>query len=152
MKLLDVSASKKEKNYVSYYHTAIIYCFLKDKEKAFEFLNRSLATHEGMLIWVNVEPSLDIIREDPRFQSILEKMNIAAEPTGETLKISKAAKEIKSESEATTQSLPKKNHIPTFLKYALAIAGIIVFAIVLYQILAHVTIDFSTNAPRPVRK
>lgn len=150
LKLLDVSASATGKNYISYYHTAIIYCFLKDKEKAFEFLERSLAAHEGMLIWVNVEPSLDILRDDSRFQLILEKMNIAAKPTGETLKISKATKEIKPESEATTQPLPKKNRIPTFLKYALAVAGIIVFAIVLYQILAHITIDLN-NGPPPNR-
>ena len=54
--------------YSSDYHTAIIYCYLKDKNKAFTALDQSVRKREATLIWLGIEPAFDYLRDDPRYQ------------------------------------------------------------------------------------
>jgi serine/threonine protein kinase/Tfp pilus assembly protein PilF len=61
--------------FVSPYHTAIIYCFLGDKEKTFEYLERSYEAKEAWLVWAGVEPIFDDLRTDERFKNILRRIN-----------------------------------------------------------------------------
>ncbi|HEY0050994.1 MAG TPA: protein kinase [Pyrinomonadaceae bacterium] len=69
---LDAASAER---FVSPYHTAIIYCFLGDKEKTFEYLERSFAEKEAWLVWTGVEPIFDEIRADRRFKDILRRIN-----------------------------------------------------------------------------
>jgi eukaryotic-like serine/threonine-protein kinase len=64
-----------KERFVSPYHLAIVYCFLNDKEKTLEYLERSYAEREAWLVWTGVEPIFDEIRADERFQSILQRIN-----------------------------------------------------------------------------
>ena len=50
------------------------YMELGDKDKAFEELNTAYDEHESSLIWIKVDPLLDPIRSDPRYQELLRKM------------------------------------------------------------------------------
>jgi serine/threonine protein kinase/tetratricopeptide (TPR) repeat protein len=59
--------------YVSLYHTALIYTFLGEKEKALDVLERSLDHHDAWLAWMGVEPAFDSLRGDPRFMAVFEK-------------------------------------------------------------------------------
>ncbi|HEX8367442.1 MAG TPA: protein kinase [Pyrinomonadaceae bacterium] len=61
--------------FVSPYHTAIIYCFLGDKEKTFEYLERSFEAKEAWLVWSGVEPIFDDLRTDERFKNILRRID-----------------------------------------------------------------------------
>jgi serine/threonine protein kinase/tetratricopeptide (TPR) repeat protein len=61
--------------FVSPYHTAIIHCFLGDREKTFEYLERSFEAKEAWLVWTGVEPIFDDLRADERFKNILRRIN-----------------------------------------------------------------------------
>jgi len=64
-----------ETRFVSPYHLALIYCFLKEPEKAFDYLERSLKIREAWIVWSAVEPVFENLRRDARFQKILRTMN-----------------------------------------------------------------------------
>jgi serine/threonine-protein kinase len=73
--LRKLAAAAAAERFVSPYHTAIIYCFLGDKEKTFEYLERSFAEKEAWLVWTGVEPIFDDLRTDERFKNILRRIN-----------------------------------------------------------------------------
>ena len=70
-KLENASAER----FVSPYHTAIIHCFLGDREKTFEYLERSFEAKEAWLVWTGVEPIFDDLRADERFKNILRRID-----------------------------------------------------------------------------
>lgn len=59
--------------YVSEYMLAHVYCALEDKEKAFEMLEKSLAGRDDWMRWLAVDPQFDILRGDPRYNSLLRR-------------------------------------------------------------------------------
>lgn len=68
--LLDLS----EKMYVSSYDIASIYCGLRDSEKALSWLEKSLEEHAYLLCYLNVDPIMDPLRDQERFQGLLNKL------------------------------------------------------------------------------
>lgn len=60
--------------YVSPYQRALVYCYLNDTEGAIELLQTASEGKEAWLNWMGVDPVLDILRGDNRFQLILENM------------------------------------------------------------------------------
>lgn len=61
-----------ERQFVSPYHTALIYAFLNEKEKALDLLEKCLTTSEAWLVWLGVEPAFDSLRSDARFEAVLK--------------------------------------------------------------------------------
>ena len=57
-------------------HLATIYAKLGEPDKAIAHLQRAFAQHSGDMIFINVEPSFDPIREDPRFQEIVRRVGL----------------------------------------------------------------------------
>ena len=56
---------------------AIIYTSLGEKDKAFQWLERSYQEHDfGPFIFVKVYPVFDPLRSDPRFADLLRRMNL----------------------------------------------------------------------------
>jgi tetratricopeptide (TPR) repeat protein len=78
-----------KERYVSPYHLALIYCYLKENEKAVEHLQNALDVADPWLTWMSVEPVLDSLRGDERFRYIQEQtgyralFDTAADPTTE---------------------------------------------------------------------
>jgi Flp pilus assembly protein TadD len=66
------------KRYVSSYHVALIYCALGERERALEWLEKTYAERDAWLIWISVEPQLDPLRTDARFQDLLRRISRAA--------------------------------------------------------------------------
>jgi len=51
------------------------YLDLGQRDKAFAELNRAYESRLSSLCWLKVEPQLDPLRSDPRYQQLLQKMN-----------------------------------------------------------------------------
>jgi tetratricopeptide (TPR) repeat protein len=61
---------------VDAYDIATIYAFRNQSDKAFEWLGRAYAQHDGGLIETKVDPLLKNLRNDPRYAAFLKKLNL----------------------------------------------------------------------------
>ena len=66
------------RQYVSPYRFAIIYAGLGDKQKAIEWLNRAYDELDLLLIYMDVSPFFDTLRDDPKFVELLKRMGLAS--------------------------------------------------------------------------
>jgi len=73
--ILNYYLDRSKKEFVPLSHFALIYIALGEKDKAFEWLEKSYAQREGMMLHLKVDPRLDNLRSDPRFQDLLERIN-----------------------------------------------------------------------------
>ena len=64
--------------YVRPYYIASIYAALGDKDKAFAELEASFAERDCYLGRLTVDPFMDPLRDDPRFKSLLKRMNLSS--------------------------------------------------------------------------
>ena len=62
--------------YVSPLDIALIYSVMDEREKAFEWLDKAFTERTPWLIELNVNPDWEPIRDDPRFQEMLRKLNL----------------------------------------------------------------------------
>ncbi len=60
--------------YVSPYQMALVYSYLKDKDNAFRSLEKAFIAEDVWLNWLNVEPAFDVLRDDSRFSTAIEKI------------------------------------------------------------------------------
>jgi serine/threonine protein kinase/tetratricopeptide (TPR) repeat protein len=58
------------------YILAFTYARLGEKEKALEYLEKSVRNHESSAPFLNIEPVYDGIRNEPRFQKLVEILNL----------------------------------------------------------------------------
>jgi TolB-like protein/DNA-binding winged helix-turn-helix (wHTH) protein/Tfp pilus assembly protein PilF len=77
-KILDELKKISKRRYVSSYEIAVIYAGLGDKDKALEWLERAYEERASFLIFLKVDPRLDSLRPDPRFQDLLRRMGLAS--------------------------------------------------------------------------
>jgi adenylate cyclase len=75
-RLLDQLGNESKKSYVSSYHAAMIYAGLGDEDKAFEKLNEAAAERSTLLVYLRKDPRLEILRSDPRFQALLNRIGL----------------------------------------------------------------------------
>lgn len=66
---------KSGKNYVSPAELAILYTALGDKEAAFASLEKGFGEHDLQLQFLKVDPAFDLLRDDPRFTALLQKLS-----------------------------------------------------------------------------
>ena len=64
--------------YVRPYFFASIYATLGDRDKAFAELEKSFAEKDAYLGRIFVDPFMDPLRDDPRFKSLMKRMNLSA--------------------------------------------------------------------------
>ncbi len=77
-KVLEQLQEFSKQRYVSAFDIAVIYAGLGDKEQAFAWLDKAYEEHASGfsgLVYLAVEPRLDPLRADPRFQALLRRMN-----------------------------------------------------------------------------
>jgi Flp pilus assembly protein TadD len=70
--LVETSAKK----YVSAYDLALINIGLGQKDAAFEFLRAAVEERCGWLIFLKIEPVLDSIRSDSRFEDLIRAVGL----------------------------------------------------------------------------
>ncbi len=78
-KVLDDLHGLAKKRYVLPYGFALIHTGLGENEKALEWLERAYQDRDGWMPFLQVEPRLDPLRSDPRFQDLLRRMNFPEE-------------------------------------------------------------------------
>jgi hypothetical protein len=59
------------------YWMALIHTGLGERDEAFRWLDMALEERSAWLAYVRVDPRLDYLRPDPRFQDLLERMKPA---------------------------------------------------------------------------
>ena len=60
---------------VGTYGIAIIHAGLGEKDQAFEWLEKAYEVRDQGMSFLKVDPDLDPLRSDPRFQDLLRRMN-----------------------------------------------------------------------------
>jgi hypothetical protein len=74
-KILDQLEAKAAQSYVSSYCGAVIQVGLGDKERAIQWLEKAYEDRARELVMLNIEPLVDTLRSDARFQNLLRRMN-----------------------------------------------------------------------------
>jgi tetratricopeptide (TPR) repeat protein len=74
--ILDSLKKQSAKTYVASDVVASVYVALGDKEHAFEYLEKAVNERAGWMLYLNVDPIWDPIRNDARFITILKKMGL----------------------------------------------------------------------------
>lgn len=65
-----------QNKYVSPYLVASIYVVLGDHESAWNWLERAYEQHSGWLVWLNVDPKLEPLHADARFEQMVKRMGL----------------------------------------------------------------------------
>jgi len=75
LKILEQLKEVSRQRYVSMYSFAIVYLALGDKEEALRWLEQSYQDRAGADIgWIRVDPLVDPLRGEPRFETLAEKI------------------------------------------------------------------------------
>jgi hypothetical protein len=64
------------------YSIAAVYAALGDHDQAFRWLEVAYKLRIGSLILLKTDPAMDPLRNDPRFDELLRKMNLSARVQG----------------------------------------------------------------------
>jgi tetratricopeptide (TPR) repeat protein len=76
-KILDQLTHQSEQEYVPPKNVALIYAALGEKDKAFEWLEKSYQDRSiCVALGVKSLPGFDPLRSDPRFKELLRRMNL----------------------------------------------------------------------------
>jgi TolB-like protein/Flp pilus assembly protein TadD len=73
---LQALIERSKQTYVPFYYMAAICAALNDKDRAFEYLAMSYAERDAEQMFLKFDPQLDPLRDDPRFDDWLGKMNL----------------------------------------------------------------------------
>ena len=71
-----LAMTKSDSDYRSFqpYHMVVFYTALDDKESAINELMNAYNERDNDIIWIKVDPRLEPLRDDPRFQELLTKV------------------------------------------------------------------------------
>ena len=75
-KIIELKLQLAKRRYVDPYDIGSLYAELGDKDQAFVWLEKAFAERADGLTWLNVEPMLDPLRDDPRFQDLIRRIGL----------------------------------------------------------------------------
>jgi TolB-like protein/Tfp pilus assembly protein PilF len=76
LKVLAELKNLSKQRYVAPVHMAVVYAGLGDKASALGWLERAYEDPYDRLAWIKVDPQLDSLRGEPRFQDLLRRMHL----------------------------------------------------------------------------
>jgi len=68
-----------ETHYVSPYFFGMVHTALGEHDAAFEWFAKAIEQRDEWMLWVGVEPKLDPLRSDPRFEGLLSRVGLTGE-------------------------------------------------------------------------
>jgi serine/threonine protein kinase/tetratricopeptide (TPR) repeat protein len=71
--ILQEILARRQEQWVTAYEVAIIYCLLGDRDNAFRWLVQAEREHAVGFTFVRVDPHLETLRSDPRFEDLLRR-------------------------------------------------------------------------------
>jgi serine/threonine protein kinase/Tfp pilus assembly protein PilF len=74
--LLDDLTRLSRQKYVAPYFLAGAHIGLGENDRAIEYLEKSFEEHSQWLIYLHIDPSMDGLRDDPRFQDLLRRVGL----------------------------------------------------------------------------
>jgi TolB-like protein/Tfp pilus assembly protein PilF len=72
--ILEKLKERSKRQYVPSYWIAVIYNGFKDKEQVIHWMKKAYAERSSWLVWTNVEPRFDWLRDDPDVAELLKAM------------------------------------------------------------------------------
>jgi serine/threonine protein kinase/Tfp pilus assembly protein PilF len=78
IQIVDELNGLTKQRYVAPHFFAGIYIGLGELDRAIEYLEKSCAEHCHWLIYLHIDPSVDDLRSDPRFQDLLRRVGLPA--------------------------------------------------------------------------
>lgn len=72
--ILETLQERSKDKYVSSYWMAVVYNGFKDREQTIAWLRKAFAERSSWLVWSNVEPRFDWLRNDPDFVALMDAM------------------------------------------------------------------------------
>jgi tetratricopeptide (TPR) repeat protein len=82
IQILDELTELATRKYVSPYFFAGIHAGLGENKLAIEYLEKCFEEHSHWLIYLHIDPSMDGLRDDPGFQSLLRRVGLSTLKTG----------------------------------------------------------------------
>ena len=70
------SSGDRSEQYVSPFYVALIFTGLKENEKALDWLDKAYQDRSNPLIFLKVDPELDPLRSNPRFQDLQRRIGL----------------------------------------------------------------------------
>jgi tetratricopeptide (TPR) repeat protein len=74
--VLREQAKKYEKDNSSPIFRAYVYAPMGDRDKAFEYLEKSYQQREHFIVYLKVDPRFDSLRGDPRYDSLIKRLRL----------------------------------------------------------------------------
>jgi serine/threonine protein kinase/Tfp pilus assembly protein PilF len=74
-RLIESLVASDRSRYLPPFHIALAYAGLGDKDAAFRWLERAYDEHASFMDGLNVTPGFEVLRSDPRFAALLERMH-----------------------------------------------------------------------------
>jgi tetratricopeptide (TPR) repeat protein len=78
LQILDDLTKQAKQKYVAPYFFAGIHIALGENDRAIEYLEKSYEEHSHWLIYLHIDPSMDGLRDDLRFQDLLRRVSLPA--------------------------------------------------------------------------
>ncbi len=76
--LLDELTTLAKQKYVAPYFLAGIHIGLGENERAIEYLEKCYEEHSHWLIYLHIDPAMDGVQDNPRFQDLLRRLGLPA--------------------------------------------------------------------------
>jgi TolB-like protein/DNA-binding winged helix-turn-helix (wHTH) protein len=76
--LVNLMLNRSKNEYVSPYTIGTIYADLGKRDQAFEWLEKAFEQRDPCLVRMNIQPELDPLRSDPRFENLLRRLRLSS--------------------------------------------------------------------------
>jgi serine/threonine protein kinase/Flp pilus assembly protein TadD len=87
-RIVDELLEKGEQGFPVPLPLAVVYTGLGDKDRAFEWLNRAADAHDCLLCYIQVVPTYDSLRHDPRYEALLARLGLLSVSATATMRVS----------------------------------------------------------------